>query len=254
MKSAKALNRTNADDDIICELLLGLIHLTGNECNEQELKCMVKEATGVSLLLRNVLYKSGDSSPHVYFIVKGQVRVAGGVYRAGQFLGEEEALAGSKRLNTAECSENGSLLLRLNVDLYKATLQWRVKLFQQKVQFLQSIKLFEGLDQEELSLISPQFEPKTYLPGQIIVTQNAPADSMFVIREGRVGIHVSEPGKAPDTSSKTKVCCLGEKTLIGDMSVLPQVTKRTATVVAECTVLTFSIQRWVDLSLPVKVR
>jgi CRP/FNR family transcriptional regulator len=51
-----------------------------------------------------------------------------------------------------------------------------------------NLKLFEGLDSEQLAKIKPLFEPCQYRAGEIIFKQGDQADSLYIVVDGVVDI------------------------------------------------------------------
>jgi CRP/FNR family transcriptional regulator, cyclic AMP receptor protein len=63
-------------------------------------------------------------------------------------------------------------------------------------EFLASVPLFTGLSQEELQRFAEVTREKTYPKGSVILFEDDPGDSLFVVREGRVKVVlVGEDGR-----------------------------------------------------------
>jgi CRP/FNR family cyclic AMP-dependent transcriptional regulator len=63
-------------------------------------------------------------------------------------------------------------------------------------EFLGTVPLFKGLDPLELSRFSELLREKSYPKGSVILFEDDPGDSLFIVREGRVKVVlVSEDGR-----------------------------------------------------------
>jgi tetratricopeptide (TPR) repeat protein len=89
-----------------------------------------------------------------------------------------------------------------------------------------SSPLFEGLSQQELVALIHGLKLLTFAPGDILVGEGAPGDSMFIITTGRVKAYVRDP-----KGHFLKVQELGEGAFFGEISILTG-KPRTATITA----------------------
>lgn len=96
---------------------------------------------------------------------------------------------------------------------------------QQARSFLQT-PLFEGFSQEELAAILRGLKFLSFEPGDVLVGEGAPGDSMFIIASGTVKAYVRDPKGA-----YLKVKELGEGDFFGEISVITG-KPRTATITA----------------------
>jgi CRP-like cAMP-binding protein len=84
-----------------------------------------------------------------------------------------------------------------------------------KINFLQHIELFKGLDQVQLESIAIHFESKTYTPHEILITQDDMDDSMFFIVIGVVRVYrLTEDGKEVQLSFRKSGDSIGEMAFI----------------------------------------
>lgn len=98
---------------------------------------------------------------------------------------------------------------------------------------LVSTPLFEGLAEDELVALIRGLRLLSFAPGDVLVTEGAPGDSMFILTMGSVKCYVRSP-----KGTYMKVCELGEGAFFGEISVLTG-KPRTATITAasHCEVL-----------------
>lgn len=65
-----------------------------------------------------------------------------------------------------------------------------------RIDFLSSLRLFQGLSDRELDLLCQSAAEKRYAPGQCLICDSESSDRLFLIREGRVKLtKVSGSGK-----------------------------------------------------------
>jgi CRP/FNR family transcriptional regulator, cyclic AMP receptor protein len=83
---------------------------------------------------------------------------------------------------------------------------------------LQSVDLFEGLDDQQLKKVAKICEEKFYQPGQIIAKEGAQGDEMYVITDGFVEVVL---GERPNSAARV-VVSLGIGQIIGEMALLDQ--------------------------------
>lgn len=98
--------------------------------------------------------------------------------------------------------------------------------------FFQS-PLFEGFSDEEMMAVVEGLNLATFEPGDVLVAEGAPGDSMFILTTGTVKAYVRNP-----KGHYTMVKALGEGEFFGEVSVITG-KPRTATITAaaECEVL-----------------
>ena len=58
----------------------------------------------------------------------------------------------------------------------------------QNVDFLATVPLFNGLDRIELERFAEVTREKSYPKGSVILFEDDPGDSLFVVRDGRVKV------------------------------------------------------------------
>jgi len=87
--------------------------------------------------------------------------------------------------------------------------------------------LFSSFSPEELEAVIAGLELLSFEPGDVIVLEGDPGDSLFVVTTGVVKAFLREPGPAPPRLART----LGEGEFFGEVSILSG-RPRTATVTA----------------------
>jgi CRP-like cAMP-binding protein len=93
-------------------------------------------------------------------------------------------------------------------------------------QILQSVPLFEGLVEEELSLLAQQCSERRFAAGDRVFREGEPADGLYVIERGAVTIVRDTVGEAVQ-----KLARLGPGGYFGEMGLLDS-GQRTATAIA----------------------
>jgi CRP-like cAMP-binding protein len=91
---------------------------------------------------------------------------------------------------------------------------------------LRASPLFEGFDEDELLAVIQGLRLLTFAPGDVIVTEGEPGQSVFVLASGAVKVFVRSP-----EGHDVGVCTLGEGSFFGEISALSG-QPRTATVTA----------------------
>lgn len=112
-----------------------------------------------------------------------------------------------------------------------------------RIAFLEKIELFEGLDANELNLISKSFHPKKFKKKEIIFHQGDDSRSSFLILKGKVRIvRINEGG------NETSIRIYSEYDIIGEFSAIDG-SPRSATVQAleDCILLEMEYSRFKKL-------
>src|SRR3954462_13587909 len=85
------------------------------------------------------------------------------------------------------------------------------------VDFLASVPLFHGLDRDELARFGELVREKSYPKGSVILFQDDPGDSLFVLRAGRVKVVlIGEYGREVILGVLEPGAYFGELALIDD--------------------------------------
>lgn len=93
---------------------------------------------------------------------------------------------------------------------------------------LPSIPLFSMLDEHQLkAILGSAMEVRSYQPGQVVVTEGAPGESMFALVEGIAGVF-----RGWSTETQRKVATISASDIFGEVALVSR-TARVATVVAE---------------------
>lgn len=103
---------------------------------------------------------------------------------------------------------------------------------------LRNSEFFSGLSDEDLSEIASGLTRRVYPPNTTIVREGAPADRMFIIKQGRVDIKKREGSLGIDLT----LASLGEGACFGEMALLAE-GPRTASVVTAVTTEVFVLIR-----------
>jgi CRP/FNR family cyclic AMP-dependent transcriptional regulator len=114
---------------------------------------------------------------------------------------------------------------------------------EQDVETLRNIPLFAGLPKARLKLIAYTAEVLHFEPGEVIVQQGDPADSVFIIADGEAEVWLT----ALDGHT-VRLGTLSRHSLLGEIAVLCN-GRRTATVQAKGRVVTLKISAHVFLDL-----
>lgn len=94
-------------------------------------------------------------------------------------------------------------------------------------EIIQQIEVFHGLNAAQIEQVAGILEREVYTTGDVIIEQDAPGDSMYMIAEGQVEV------KKHDTRGALRTALfLGEGQVFGELALLDQ-GRRTATVVAD---------------------
>src|ERR1700709_2561411 len=83
--------------------------------------------------------------------------------------------------------------------------------------FLASVPLFHGLDRDELARFGDLVREKSYPKGSVILFQDDPGDSLFILRSGRVKVVlIGEDGREVILGVIECGAAQGEAALIDD--------------------------------------
>jgi CRP/FNR family cyclic AMP-dependent transcriptional regulator len=114
---------------------------------------------------------------------------------------------------------------------------------EQDVEMLRNIPLFAGLPRARLKLIAYTAEVLHFEPGEVIVQQGDPADSVFIIADGEAEVWLTA-----DDGHDVRLGTLGRHSLLGEIAVLCN-GRRTATIRTKDRVVTLKISAHVFLDL-----
>ncbi len=107
-----------------------------------------------------------------------------------------------------------------------------------RVQLLRSLELFAPLTDEERLALASELKPSPFVAGDIATRQGEPADSLYILARGHVGIfHDSADGTQP---ARQRLATLHAPAYFGEMGLLTG-QPRGATVVAEAEVLCYRL-------------
>ncbi|KAL6760137.1 hypothetical protein V8C86DRAFT_1168574 [Haematococcus lacustris] len=228
------------------------------------LHSMVLSSLGTELAGGTTLYRAGDAAEHMHVVVRGDVSVLIAKdkedeeedvevsrLRSGQTFGEEDLLAGSKRTFTAVVTSTTALLLRVSLAEYnKALSDVHAPAFEAKVRFLASLAPLRPLREDVVRKLAPCFQEVTFRAKELLVRQGERADTMLAIKQGSCSVFVdphhqeTSAGLGEVDPKKTlQVVVIGPTAIVGDISVLAALRKRTASVQAATEVQAYKIRR-----------
>ncbi|MEP7291339.1 MAG: cyclic nucleotide-binding domain-containing protein [Chloroflexota bacterium] len=95
------------------------------------------------------------------------------------------------------------------------------------IQVIQHIEVFHGLNEAQLARVAAIIQQESYGSGDMIIRQDDPGDSMYMIGQGQV-----EVLKRDSRGEQRTALFLGEGQVFGELALLDQ-GLRTATVVAD---------------------
>lgn len=131
-------------------------------------------------------------------------------------------------------------------DVYLTNMPWRQKDWdfeKDQVKQLKRVPLFKVLTDEDLTYLSGQLKVKKFGPGQRVVTQGEPGESMFIIGEGMLQVSIMDEDGAP-----VAVATLEPGDFFGETSLLTG-EARTATVTCTYDALVGEIRKEAIASL-----
>ncbi|GLI63232.1 hypothetical protein VaNZ11_006121 [Volvox africanus] len=212
------------------------------------------------------VYRINDQSDGFYVLVDGWVLLYdvkdkdeaeeddGVVDRLGRLdsFGEEDLLSSSRRAHRADvCADSSAVLIRVPPELYRKYLQHLHQPdFEDKVEFLGQLEVFKSLPDETLRKLAPCFAQVELHAREYLVRQGEHAESMYAIASGQCSVLVdpgfrAEQGAEPEVDPKKamQVCTIGPGNIVGDMTVLANVRRRTATILCLTDLVCYKIRR-----------
>jgi len=195
------------------------------------------------LLLRHVpkdelVYAEGTPGDALYIIESGQVRIASDAenerevfahLQAGDFFGEMALLTGKSRSSAARAETNTNFWMLYRSDFDELLVQYPAislalsrtlseRLAQADQRFverhLRRMSLLVGLSSKQLEDVSARLRPVKYRSGEVILTEGAPGDVMYLIEWGRVEVLSKTDGRS------RVLAILGEGDFFGEMALL----------------------------------
>jgi CRP-like cAMP-binding protein len=157
-----------------------------------------------------VVVREGERGDSIFIVARGQARVSrrGGVGRdlemavlgPGDFFGEIGYFHGERRA-TVTAVKKMQLLEMSKSDLDEAVLEFPrvrevlVKFYRERVleNLLSDSPLFHNIPLGDLRAFRDQFDYHEFRPGQVIVNEGDPGDSMFLIKSGEVAVRTVHP-------------------------------------------------------------
>ncbi|PIS47721.1 MAG: hypothetical protein COT17_02015 [Elusimicrobia bacterium CG08_land_8_20_14_0_20_51_18] len=105
-----------------------------------------------------------------------------------------------------------------------------------RINFLHTVKLFEGITKKELIYLLENLQERKYLKGETIFAQNDIGRALFIVYKGKIGLYRRE--KDQEKNDLLSEVQPGE--FFGEMALLEEM-PRTATAVAEEDTLVFML-------------
>jgi CRP-like cAMP-binding protein len=105
---------------------------------------------------------------------------------------------------------------------------------------LVSLELFRPLTDPERKALSAELKPAPFVTGDVITREGEPAESLYILARGQVGIFRDAP--QPAESPRQRLATLSAPGYFGEMGLLTG-QARTATVVAEGEVLCYRLDK-----------
>ena len=105
-----------------------------------------------------------------------------------------------------------------------------------RINFLHTVKLFEGITKKELIYLLENLQERKYLKGETIFAQNDIGRALFIVYKGKIGLYRHE--KDQEKNDLLSEVQPGE--FFGEMALLEEM-PRTATAVAEEDTLVFML-------------
>ncbi|GIL58172.1 hypothetical protein Vafri_13026 [Volvox africanus] len=212
------------------------------------------------------VYRMNDQPDGFYVLVDGWVTLYdvkdkdeaeeddGVVDRLGRLdsFGEEDLLSSSRRAHRVDvCADSSAVLIRVPPELYRKYLQHLHQPdFEDKVDFLGHLEVFKSLPDETLRKLAPCFAQVELHAREYLVRQGEHAESMYAIASGQCSVLVDpgfrpEQGAEPEMDPKKamQVCTIGPGNIVGDMTVLANVRRRTATILCLTDLICYKIRR-----------
>ncbi|GIM13401.1 hypothetical protein Vretimale_16546 [Volvox reticuliferus] len=212
------------------------------------------------------VYRMNDQSDGFYVVVDGRIILYdvkdkdeaeeddGVVDRLGRLdsFGEEDLLSASRRAHRADvCADSSAVLIRVAPELYRKYLQHLHQPdFEDKLEFLAQLEVFKSLPDETLRKLAPCFAQVELHAREYLVRQGERAESMYAIASGQCSVLVdpgfrAEQGSEPESDPKKamQVCIIGPGNIVGDMTVLANVRRRTATILCLTDLVCYKIRR-----------
>lgn len=97
---------------------------------------------------------------------------------------------------------------------------------------LKRIYLFEPLTKKELRFVKATLHVRNYRPGEIVFRQGELGVGMYIILKGSIEIYV-DSGLAEETPQNTYVTRLVSGDFLGELSLIEENSRRTATAIAD---------------------
>jgi len=194
----------------------------------------------------DIIYKPGDSGGSLYLIGMGSIRLeAGSDEQAayahlieGDFFGEAAFMSRTSRMDTAiaESEVNVLTIKRDTFDAWVASypnIQTTVESFYCErvlARVLAISPMFKDIPVTVRMKLAESFKLCHFNTGDEIICENAPGDSMFLIRSGHVNVFIKDP---KGSQQRINLGDIHEGSFFGEVSLLTG-RPRTASIVAAC--------------------
>ena len=108
--------------------------------------------------------------------------------------------------------------------------------YARRVDALSRVDVFRALDAEKIDRLARRLRQVVFGPGEVILRQGDPGDSLYVVRGGQVAVQIGVLG------AHKEVATLGDGEFFGEMSLMTG-ESRTATVVAKSDVECYIVDK-----------
>lgn len=114
----------------------------------------------------------------------------------------------------------------------------------QLMTMIRQIELFRGLSEAQIGRLAEISQEETYQDGATILNMDKPGDSLYIIGQGQVEIHLPQEG-----GELRPALYLGEGQIFGEMALLEAATRSATVVAAHDATIVYGIHRDDFLSL-----
>eukprot|EP00923_Selenidium_pygospionis_P034312 GHVN01059863.1.p1 GENE.GHVN01059863.1~~GHVN01059863.1.p1 ORF type:complete len:781 (+),score=76.66 GHVN01059863.1:1512-3854(+) len=164
-----------------------------------------------------LVVEEGSMGSHFFIISSGtfDVSVKGKAVnqmKAGKAFGEIALIHNTPRSATVKCLDDGSVWGVQRTAFRNILKQLSARNFQENRQFLDSVKIFELLNENQKNNITAAFVVENFNPNQNIVTEGEKGDVLYIIKSGSANVTIN--GQSIRALSKGDY--FGERALLYD--------------------------------------
>ena len=204
--------------------------------------------------LGETIIEEGDEGRSAWLIFSGRVRVLKqsesgrqvtlGMQTVGEIFGEQSILTDSPRSASVRAAED-VVLFRIDridflelLDSSQNLRQYFDQFMHERAvrDFLRTQTFLEKLRARDVISLLDQLQPRDFSAGEVVIRENASADVMYIVREGRLKV-VRRAGE-----NEVLLGCLSDGDFFGERALLTD-EPRSASVVAETATRCFALSR-----------